>query len=292
MNTAVLAARVDELLGRGGVGKSIAMPLPRVGLFRMTHTTSLQPDLYEPIVCLILQGRKETTFGETTHVLNPGQSLLVSHDTPVLARITSASPETPYLSIVLRLDLALLRSLRDEMGETVATPVPAGPAISDTDPRLLDCLSRYLALVDDSLEARVMTPMILRELHFRLLLAPCGGRLRELLHHDSHASHIARAIALIKRDFRAPIAVPVLAREVGMSTSAFHKHFRDVTANTPLQYQKSLRLREARRMLVSGEHSVSSVAYDVGYGSPNQFSREYTRRYGVPPSAHLASAVG
>ncbi len=291
MDTRELAARVDALLGGAADGKSIATPLPRMMLFRMSHTTQLQPDLYEPIVCLILQGRKETTFGEVTHEIGPGQSLLVSHDAPVLARITAASPEIPYISVVLRLDLALLRSLYDEVGEEVAELAAPGPAVSDADPRLIDCLARYVALVDDPIEARVMTGMLLRELHFRLLMAPGGGVLRELLRHDSHASHIARAIALIRRDFRSAMAVPALAREVGMSPSSFHKHFRDVTSSTPLQYQKSLRLLEARRMLVSGEHSVSSVAYDVGYGSPNQFSREYARRYGVPPSAHLAAAV-
>lgn len=292
MDTRELAERVSAHL-RGADGeRCIATPLPQVVLFGMSQTTELQPDLYEPIVCLILQGRKETTFGERTYEIGPGQSLLVSHDTPVLARITEASPEVPYISIVLRLDLALLRSLYDEMGEAAFALAPPGPAISDADPRLIDCLARYLALVDDPIEARVMSPMLLRELHFRLLMAQSGGMLRELLRHDSHASHIARAIALIKRDFRAAIAVPVLAREVGMSPSSFHKHFREITASTPLQYQKSLRLMEARRMLVSGEHSVSSVAYDVGYGSPNQFSREYVRRFGVPPSAHLASAAG
>lgn len=291
MDLQALAARVDAHLGSGAQGVSVATPLPRLMLFRVTHTTELKPDLYEPIVCLILQGRKETTFGERTHTLEAGQSLLVSHDTPVLACVTAASPEVPYISAVLRLDLALLRSLNDEVGEALAARTPCGPAVSDLEPRLLDSLARYVALADDPLEARVMTPMLLRELHFRLLMAPHGGMLRELLRSDSHASHIARAIALIKRDFRSAITVPVLAREVGMSPSSFHKHFRDVTANTPLQFQKILRLREARRMLASGEHSVSSAAYDVGYGSPSQFSREYTRRYGVPPSAHLASAA-
>ncbi|MFT5681919.1 MAG: AraC-like DNA-binding protein [Myxococcota bacterium] len=291
MDTQTLAARVDALIDADTSHKDIATPLPRMVLFRVSHTTELQPGLYEPIVCLILQGRKETTFGEVTLEIGPGQSLLVSHDTPVIARITSASPEVPYLAIVLRLDLALLRSLYDEMGEAAFEQAPPGPAVHDADPRLIDCLARYVVLADDPIEARVMAPMILRELHFRLLMAPHGGMLRELLRHDSHASHIARAISLIKRDFRSMIAVPDLAREVGMSASSFHKHFRDVTANTPLQYQKSLRLLEARRMLSSGEHSVTSVAYDVGYGSPNQFSREYSRRYGVPPSAHLASAA-
>jgi AraC-like DNA-binding protein len=114
--------------------------------------------------------------------------------------------------------------------------------------------------------------------------------LRELLRHDSHASHIARAIARIRRDFRTPLTVPELARAAAMSESAFYKHFRDITASTPLQYQKDLRLLEARRLLSTGEHSVSTAAYEVGYESPSQFSREYARKFGVPPSTHLLAA--
>ena len=117
--------------------------------------------------------------------------------------------------------------------------------------------------------------------------APHAGMLRALLRHDSHASNVARAIAKIRQDFRASMAVPELAREVGMSVSSFHKHFKEITSSTPLQYQKELRLIEARRLLMGGGQSVTTVAFDVGYGSPNQFSREYTRKFGVPPSAHL-----
>ena len=287
-----LARRVSALLPVSGEARDTSSPLPGVFLFRQSHPTDLIAGVYEPIVCLILQGSKQTTFGDVTFEVGPGQSLLVSHDMPVLARVASATPGEPYLSIVIRLDLPLLRSLYDEVGAAAFAHTSADVAARhDADPKLIDCLGRYLELADDPLESRVMAPMVLREIHFRLLMAPHGGMLRQLLRHDSHASHVAKAIARIKRDFRTSIAVPELAREVGMSASSFHKHFRDITSSTPLQYLKDLRLIEARRMLAAGGHSVTSVAYDVGYGSPNQFSREYARKHGVPPSAHLASAV-
>ncbi|MEM1347455.1 MAG: AraC family transcriptional regulator [Myxococcota bacterium] len=264
-------------------------PVPGMGLFQRREPTEFTADFYEPFVCLILQGRKETIFDDISMEVAAGQSLLVSHDVPVRARIREASSEFPYLSVVLRLDIPLLRSLYDEVGAAALDELEGRScAVHEADPRLIDCLERTLALADDPLEARILLPQVRRELHFRLLMAPHGGMLRALLHHDSHASHIARAISRIRRDFRQAITVPELAREVGMSESSFHKHFRDITSSTPLQYQKELRLIEARRLLTAGAQNVTSVAYDVGYSSPNQFSREYSRKFGVPPSTHLA----
>ena len=130
-----------------------------------------------------------------------------------------------------------------------------------------------------------------REIHYRLLVAPFGGMLRRLIRHDSNASAIARAIGHIRGDIRSPIAIPDLARRVGMSASSFHKHFKTITSTTPLQYQKELRLLEARRLLKTGGASVTTVAYEVGYESPSQFSREYARKFGVPPSHDTASII-
>jgi AraC-like DNA-binding protein len=268
----------------------IARPLPGMILFQQTRCTEFSPTLYEPVVCLILQGMKETVLGDCAFRLAPGDSLLVSHDLPVTARITEASPGKPYLAMVLSLDLSLLRGLYEEVSEAI----PGGPtgsaksvAIDKSDPRLIDCLSRFLALAGDPIETKVMAPLLMREIHFRLLMARQGGMLRELLRHDSHASNIARAISRIRRDFRTPMAVPELAREIGMSPSAFYKHFKSITAVTPLQYQKELRLLEAKRLLGVGDESVSAVAYAVGYESPTQFSREFARKFGASPSSQL-----
>jgi AraC-like DNA-binding protein len=276
------------LIGRGGgphVAQSV-QPLPGLRLLRHPRVTAFEASVYEPVVCLIVQGRKETTFGDRTLDARAGQCLLVSHDLPVRSRVL----EAPYLSLLLDVELGLLRSLYDEVAD--ATP-EAGSArvleVNQADPAMVDALHRYLALAESPTDAKVLGPMIRKEIHYRLLTAPFGGMLRSLVRHDSHASAIARAIARIRREYSAALEVPDLARSVGMSTSSFHKHFKSVTSSSPLQYQKDLRLLEARRLLVTGERTVSDAAFEVGYESPSQFSREYARKFGVAPSRDAAA---
>jgi AraC-like DNA-binding protein len=264
-------------------------PLDRLLLLRYPKPTSLEATVYEPVVCLILQGRKETTLGGRTVGFGPGESLIVSHDLPVVSQVTKASPDRPYVAMIVRLDLGILRGLYDQVGHAGLNDERARSLdVRTTDSRLMDALARYLSLVDDPLAAEVLGPGLLREIHFRLLTAPHGAMLRRLLRHDSHASNVARAIEQIRRRFRESLVVPELARSVGMSSSAFHKHFKSVTETTPLQYQKELRLFEARRLLSSENYSVSSAAYEVGYESPTQFSREYARKFGVSPRRDAA----
>jgi AraC-like DNA-binding protein len=213
----------------------------------------------------------------------------VSHDLPVRSRIVKA----PYLSLVFDLDVGTIRKLYDELAETALDSERSRAAETHrADPDLLDALRRYLALADTPAKARVLGPLISKEIHYRVLTAPFGGMLRSLIRHDSNASAIARAIGQIRSDLRSPIAVPHLARQVGMSASSFHKNFKLITATTPLQYQKELRLLEARRLLKTGGASVTAAAFEVGYESSSQFSREYARKFGVPPSRDLASTSG
>lgn len=211
--------------------------------------------------------------------------MVVSHEVPVLGRIEGA----PGLAILFDIEIDTLRSLYNEIptgehavGETRALEV------HKMDSDVIGALERYLALAESPVDAQVLGPMISREIHYRLVRSPFGGMLRALLNHDSHASSIARAIGLIRRDFRASLAIPEIARSVGMSTSLFYQQFKAITGCTPLQYQKELRLLEAKRLLSTSSMSVSAAAYDVGYESPNQFSREYARKFGVPPSKHMA----
>jgi len=289
MNLDTLVARVDERLQSVDHQGGVLWVSPNVALSGRREPTELRAAMYEPVVCLILQGAKELSAGDKTFTIGPGQCLLVSHDIPVSACITTASPQHPYLSLVLRLDVGVLRSLYEEVSDVLDSRVPARSAgVHDADAALIDAFARMVALPEEPVERRVIEPMLLREIHFRLLMAPHGGMLRQLLRHDSHASNVARAIHRIRSDFRTAIAVPDLAKEVGMSVSSFHKHFREITANTPLQYQKELRLLEARRLLTAGDQPVTTVAYNVGYASPNQFSREYARKFGVSPRTHLA----
>lgn len=292
MNVEQLAALALGWLARGDNERSNARPLSDVLVLQSASPTPLAATLYEPVACLILQGAKDVLLGEATFRLRRGDVLVVSHDVPVNSRITTARPGEPYLAVILALDTHLLRSLYDEVGRAARdarAEDDGAPALAATaaDPQLIDAVARYLALAEDDVAAMALAAAVRREIHFRLLMAPNGSMLRSLLRHDSHASLVATAISHIREGYRETIAVPELARAVGMSPSALHKHFRAVTSTTPLQFQKDLRLLEARRLLMAGQHTVSDVAYEVGYESPSQFSREYTRKYGAPPSSEL-----
>lgn len=289
MDVERLAKQARELFPASEpAGHQAVQPLPGMTLYRQPVRTQFEAAIYQPVVCLILQGRKETAFGGKTYRMSAGECLLVSHDLPVLARITVA----PYLALLLDVEVETLRSLYDEVGPTTAPTNASALEVQKADEALFDALRRYVALTASPTDAKVLGPMLRRELHYRLLMAPFGGMLRSLLRHDSYASAVARAIAHIRGNFREPIAVPALAKGVGMSTSAFHKHFKAVTSSSPLQYQKDLRLLDARRRLVTGAATVTGAAYEVGYESPTQFSREYARKFGVPPSRDLARAAG
>jgi AraC-like DNA-binding protein len=284
-----IAARADALAApHRHEESSNVSPVPNLTLLRHLVPTTAEATIYRPIVCLILQGKKETTFGGESARVGAGQALLVSHDLPIVARVLRA----PYAALVFELDLGTLRSLYEEVGDVVVGSTDGRALeVRDADAPWVDALDRYLALHDAPMDLRVLGATLRREIHYRLLLAPFGAMLRSLLRHDSHASAIARAIATLRRDLRAPMVVAKLAREVGMSVSSFHKHFRELTSSSPLQYQKDLRLLEARRRLRLGTDSVTTVAYEVGYESPNQFSREYARRFGCTPSQERKSSL-
>lgn len=263
--------------------------LPCLHVFRREETSNFEVMVYNPVICLILQGAKEIHIGAQSVSLARGDALLVSHDLPVTSTITEASPDTPYLALILTLDLGIIRGLYEQVGEAVKDATDAKSLCAGVaDPIWLEPLARYLRLVNNPLEAQVLGPLILKEIHFQLLMSPIGGMLRNLLSVDSHASRIAKAILRIRTDFRDPLIVADLAELVGMSQSSFHEHFKSVTGTTPLQYQKDLRMIEARRLLESGAGSVSAAGFEVGYESPTHFSRDYSRKFGCPPRHHLS----
>jgi len=287
-----LEGLIEQASGRVAAAENghqqVAQPMDGLLLLRQDSPSSFEASLYKPVLCLILQGRKQVSIGEQTLSFGPGECLLVSHDLPVCSRITKA----PYLALVFEVDIATIRKLYDEVAESALDSERGRAAETHrADSGLLDALGRYLALADSPADANVLGPLISKEIHYRLLMAPFGGMLRSLIRHDSTASAISRAIGQIRGDIRSPIAIPDLARRVGMSASSFHKHFRTVTSTTPLRYQKELRLLEARRLLKTGGASVTTAAFDVGYESPSQFSREYARKFGVPPSQEMANAT-
>ena len=264
----------------------------RIFVLKHLEPTSFESSVYTPFLCLIVRGKKEILIGDQSIRFGAGQSLVLCHDLPVVARILEASHEVPYLAIVMPIDMDIVRSLYSEIGDAAPEPQRTEPlAVGQADEALIDALHRYLEISDKPNEAAVLGPLIMKEIHFRLLMAPNGGMLRQLLSRDSHASRISKAIDLIRQQYRTALAVADLSKAANMSASSFHEHFKSVTGTTPLQYQKDLRLIEAKQLLAIGEQSVATIAYDVGYESATQFSREYTRKYGASPREDIGKSL-
>jgi AraC-like DNA-binding protein len=275
----------DYVRARGGLGTGSETPVEGFFAFCSESRSEFEAMFYEPVMCVVLQGAKEAHLEDRTVRYSAGMSLIVSHALPVNAGVIDASPERPYVSLALKIDLATVRSLYDEIGPAGGQDRAAhSMSVAGGDAPLIDAMGRLFRLAQDPVEVQALAPLVLREIHFRLLRARHGGMLRQLLLHESPASRISKAIALIRNRFTTPLTVGELAAAAGMSQSTFHEHFKTVTSTTPLQYQKELRLMEARRLLLGGGKSVAACAYDVGYESPTQFSREYARKFGVPPS--------
>ncbi|MFY0617720.1 AraC family transcriptional regulator [Shimia sp.] len=282
----------EHVRSQGALGAGCATGIDGFFAFANDRTTECSAAFYEPIMCLVLQGTKEAYQGGRVIRYGAGDTLIVSHAVPVEAAVIEASKDAPYTALLLQLDLALVRSLHDEIGgiKDIADDIHSiDAAVSDA--ALLDAVARLFWLSRDPVERQALAPLVLKEIHFRLLRARHGGMLRQLLRRESPASRISKTIAYIRDNFRVAIPVTDLAAESGMSLSAFHEHFKSVTSTTPLQYQKELRLQEARRLLTGGQLSVAATAYDVGYESPTQFSREYSRKFGMSPSDHKASGA-
>ncbi|MCP4373599.1 MAG: AraC family transcriptional regulator [Deltaproteobacteria bacterium] len=291
MSIEKLIKKATQLLVNTSEGVFLLREKNKFMLLKHSKTSELNATLYEPVLCLILQGAKEVATGERELRFGKGESLIVSHEIPVVSRITEASSKEPYIALILGLDINIVRSLYEEFGESALSMEGAKAIeVEKANDQLLDSLYRLVESTQNEIDSLVLFTQILREVHFRLLQAPYGGMLRDLLRVDSHASNISKAITIIRRKFNEHLSVAVIAKSVGMSTSSFHQHFKTITESTPLQYQKDLRLLEARRLIKMEGESVTTAALEVGYESPNQFSREYTRKFAVNPSADANSA--
>ena len=268
----------DGTLKTGVAGLKIA---------RRPEPSALEAMVYEPLVCFVVQGAKDTGTKAGSVRASAGRLLLVSHDIPIVSRIVEATRERPYLALILPLDLSMLRGLEEEIGGAGGGAVSRALSLHEAEAPLREAFGRLLELVERPGEAGVLGPLVQKEIHYRLLTSPQGANLRALLQTDGHAGRIGQVIAHLRAHVADPLATEELARLAGMSRSSFHEHFRTVTATTPLQYQKELRLLQARERLQAGGQSVSAVAFEVGYESPTQFSREYARKFGASPRHDL-----
>lgn len=259
--------------------------IPALKLWRFSHPTEPAHALQEAAVYVVVQGRKQVTLGDAIYVYDRSQYLAVSVDLPVVSNVLEASPDEPYLCMTLTVDPRELAALIVETGRQAPRDDHDGRAlyVSPLRAPLLDGLLRLVRLLDAPEEIPVLAPLILREVNYRLLQSEQFGRLAQMAIGDGRLRRVSGAIHWIKEHFAEPLQIEALASRVHMSPSALHHHFKAATSMSPIQYQKRLRLQEARRLLLSGAPSADSVAYGVGYASASQFSREYARLFGQPP---------
>ncbi|MBY5977929.1 AraC family transcriptional regulator [Phaeobacter italicus] len=265
------------------------------GAVFLIHPTTTQHDanVYRPLLCAVLQGAKEVGTSTRTLTVRAGQSLIVSNALPVVSRITEATPDHPYVALVFPLDLDVLRALAPGVPQSSANhgSDPFSICLTPTDDDLQAALLRYFCQCKTEEERHMLAPITAREIHARLLIGQHGGTLQKLLWHENTASRIFVATSEIRSDLGKPLVVRELAARVGMSSSAFFEQFKAVTGNSPLQYQKDLRLLHARNELQTTGAKVSEIAYGVGYQSPAQFSREYARKFGCSPRQDRTAEV-
>lgn len=258
--------------------------LSKLGAQFIDAPTELQPLLYEPIVAVVLQGKKRSVIGGRSVEYGAGETFTGAIEVPVLWQVIEATREEPFVSISMALDPARLQEVMMELEPGDLPAFSAGFGVSAADEGLADALGRMLRLVDHPQDIAVLGPLWEKEILYRLLRGPQGAFLRPLAGTDSRLYQVRKALSWMKDHFAHSVSVSSLASMSGMSVSVFHRHFRAVTAMTPLQYQKQLRLHEARRTLFNETGDATSAAYSVGYTSLSQFSREYRRLFGASPS--------
>ncbi|CDZ61021.1 AraC-type transcriptional regulator N-terminal domain protein [Neorhizobium galegae bv. orientalis] len=259
--------------------------IPRLSVIRMSKPTEPLHAIHQPAVCIIAQGAKQVMLADEIFRYSPGQYLVVSVDMPVTGQVIEATQEEPYLCLRLDLDLKLLSEMLVDMPAAPGVPTMRKKCIglSHTTPEFLDAALRLAQLLDKPDEIAYLAPLIERELMFRLLRGDQAEMIRQILAPENRLQQVNRAISWIRQNFSSPFSIEQVAVEARMSTSSLHQHFREVTAMSPLQYQKQLRLQEARRLILGNAMDAATAAHQVGYDSPSQFSREYRRLFGAPP---------
>ncbi len=266
-----------------------ATPIERMTLARSSTVTMPMPNVYRPQLCLVAQGQKEVTLGDRVFRYAPGRYGIVTYDLPATGQVVEATPDRPYLCLFLDFDPVMLGQLALHVLPPPGAPArPTGKTVSDAGASLLDAVLRLLLLLDEPAALPVLGPLTEQEILYRLLAGPDGARMRQITSSQGRVAQVGRAIAWIGQNFRERFSIERLAAEVGMSPSSLHEHFRAVTAMTPLQFQKQLRLQDARSLMLVQDIDVTTAAFHVGYESPSQFTREYRRHFGEPPARDIA----
>jgi AraC-like DNA-binding protein len=272
---------------RHAKGRRTVTAIPRLSINMMRETTEPQPGLFEPMVCLILQGAKEVMIADRKLRYDPASYFVASMEVPASGCIVQASADSPYVGLALSLNREALAALLPDAPAQRSEAAHATFGVSPVTLPLLDAWSRLVRLLDTPAEIPVLAPLFEREILYRLLQGPQGQMLRQIALADSRLSQVRRAIAWIRDHYDQPMRIETLVEVAGMSSASFHRHFKAATAMSPLQFQKTLRLQQARLLLIANQDA-SQAGFAVGYESASQFSREYARLFGAPPMRDAA----
>jgi AraC-like DNA-binding protein len=285
-NREELAERIAQALPEDGT----LDVSPSFRLARSSRPTEPIHSLYQPAFCVVAQGRKQALLGEEVFRYDPGHYLIYTVDLPLTFQVEEASKERPYLGFRLNLDSSLVASVMMESGIEPKKSHLSMKAmdVSPLDANLLDAVVRLVRLLEAPVESKVLVPLIIREIVFRLLVGGQGARLSHLLALGADTQRISKAISFLRENFAQPVRMDDIAHELGMSVSGFHHHFKSVTAMSPLQFQKQIRLQEARRLMLGEDLDAASAGFRVGYEDPAYFSREYKKLFGAPPQRDIA----
>lgn len=286
---------IAELVNKFSNGNGVhSSAIPGVNCIKFNTTIERFPGVYNPSLCIIVQGKKRVLLENEIFQYQPSEFLVASVDLPVIGQITEATKEKPYLCLQIELDLHELTELamRVKNSKDYAKSIYPGIFIGDVDDSLADSVLRLVRLLDTQQDIEILSPIIKREIYYRLINGAYGIRIASITQIGSNMQRISAAIKILKTHFNSRLSMEEIATEVGMSISSFYTHFKSVTAMTPLQYQKRLRLLEARKIMINDRQDAASTAFQVGYESPSQFSREYARQFGNPPRRDVGSLSG
>lgn len=269
-------------------------------IFRTDHPTSVRSTVYEPALCVIAQGSKTVQLGDKEIVYGPLSYMISAVELPVVGAVVDATPSAPYLAVKLSLDQQEVSEMVMELGDALppldqqreCPAASCGLCVAPLDTGILQAMTRLVALLSSPTDAHILAPLVRRELLYRALMGEMGWRLRDFVASDTQAHRISKVIAVLKDRFAEPLRVRELADDVNMSESTLFHTFKQVTRMSPVQFQKKLRLHEARRLMLFEGLEAATASYRVGYESPSHFSREYRRMFGAPPRADVSKLRG
>jgi AraC-like DNA-binding protein len=282
----LLKEKLARLMPKPG---DVPVPFGGVCLHRWHTPTRPNPVVYQPVLIVLAQGRKSIKFGEQVFSVQEGGYFVAGVDIPMASSMHDTSPENPYLSLTINLDGSLITQMAAEIPRTEGSydSYFRSAMLAEMDADLMDAILRLVELIERPEQAKMLGPMVIKEIHYRLLTGPFGGQLLSINTYGTPGNQIARATAWLRENYNKSLIVEELAKRFNMAPSTFHKHFREITTLSPLQYQKRLRLAEAQRLMLTLGHDAAQACTAVGYESLPQFNREYKRLYGEPPRKNI-----